>query len=130
MHLAAAEEMGLLTREEPWTRRVINQAVQRPRLQTQQSRQTMFSLPTCQLPSRPLPWAQYEQGQGMPVLSSRQEAGSALLTSDALWGPGVRAGLGEDEQEKHGVAGEGGLPSSLLIPPSPPPALCAAVRQI
>lgn len=38
VRLAAAAETGLLTREETWTRRVINQAVQWQWLQTHQSR--------------------------------------------------------------------------------------------
>lgn len=97
----------------------------------------MFSLPTCQLPSQPLPWAQHEQGQGMPALPTRQEAESALLTSDAFWGPGVGAELGEDEQKKHGAGcGAGGdfplplpvLPSSLQTP-APPPSPSMASRQ-
>lgn len=37
VHLAAATATGLLTRAEPWALRVINQAVGRQRLQTQQS---------------------------------------------------------------------------------------------
>lgn len=99
--------------------------------------QTMFSLPTCQLPSQPLPWTQHEQGRGMPALPTRQEAESALLTSDALWGPGVGAGLGEDEQkETWRGCGAGGdfplplpvLPSSLQTP-APPPSPSMASRQ-
>lgn len=78
----------------------------------------MFSLPSWQLPSQPLPWAQHEQGRGMPALSTRLETDSALLTSDTLWGPGVRAGLGEDEQEKHGAGGRFPTATAWCLPSS------------
>ena len=89
----------------------------------------MFSLPSRQLPSQPLPGSQHEQGRGSPALSTRPEADSVLQTSDTLWGLVLGQGWGEDEQEKHGArrgggGGEGGGSTTsfgcCLVPPLKP----------
>lgn len=67
----------------------------------------MFSLPSRQLPSQPLPGSQHEQGRGSPALSTRPEADSVLLTSDTLWGLGLGQGWGKMSRRNTGLGGVG-----------------------
>ena len=83
----------------------------------------MFSLPSCQLPSQPLPGSQHEQGRGSPALSTRPEADSVFLTGDTLWGLGLRQGWGEMNRRNMGPGRVGvGLDFLWPLPGSSPPA--------